>query len=304
MSSTLLQLVQAASVEMGLTLPSSVVGNTATDVQQLYYLANALGGELQREYPWQALNRQHRFYTQYLTTTGDVTNGSYTVTNIPTTASLSTDYMVTGVGISQDTGVASVDSATQVTLNQQATETGTGVTLYFGQTKYDLPSDFDRQIDRTHYDKSKRWEMLGPETPQQWEFLLSSYISTGPRMRYRIMGNKFQIWPITSTNEFLGFEYVSNGWAESSDGTPQSSFLADSDTCIYPDRLMVLGIKKKYFEVKGFDTTAFERDFQAQLSIARSNDSGSPTLSMSPKPSTVLIGFENIPDGSIYGQGG
>jgi hypothetical protein len=27
------------------------------------------------------------------------------------------------------------------------------------------------------------------------------------------------------------------------------------------------------------------------------------TLSMAPKMSSVLIGFENIPDGSIYGQG-
>ena len=49
MASTLLQLVQNASVEMGLAMPQTVVGNTAADVQQLYYLANALGGELARE---------------------------------------------------------------------------------------------------------------------------------------------------------------------------------------------------------------------------------------------------------------
>lgn len=303
MSQTLLQLVQAASVEMGLSLPTQVVGNSSSDVQQLYYLANALGSELQRQFTWQALNKQYRFYTQYLITTGNVTSGSAVVTNIPDTSTLSTNFMVTGTGISQDTGILSIDSATQVTLNQQATASGTGVTLNFGQTKYNLPSDYDRQINRTHYDKSKRWEMLGPETPQQWEFLLSSYISTGPRIRYRIMGGQFQIWPITTTNEFLGFEYVSNAWVDDSGGTPKTSFTADTDTCIFPDRLMVLGLKKKYFEVKGFDSTAFDRDYQVQLSIAKSNDAGAPTLSMSPKPSSVLVGFENIPDGSIYGQG-
>ena len=48
MASTLLQLVQNASVEMGLAMPNYVVGNPAADVQQLYYLANALGNELAR----------------------------------------------------------------------------------------------------------------------------------------------------------------------------------------------------------------------------------------------------------------
>lgn len=302
MSSTLLQLVQQASAEMGLTIPTQVVGNTDTQVTQLYYLINALGNEIRREYPWEALNKAYRFTTQYLITTGNVTSGSTVVTNIPSTATLSTNYMLTGTGINQDTYIQSVDSATQVTLSQAASASGTGVTLNFGQTIYQLPSDFDRQIDRTHYDKSKRWEMLGPETAQQWEFLKSSYISTGPRMRYRFIGGNFQIWPQVTTNEYLGYEYVSNGWVNNAT-TPISSFAADTDTCIFPDRLMVLGLKLKFFEVKGFDTTAYYRDYINQLSIAKSNDGGSQTLSMAPKMSSVLIGFENIPDGSIYGQG-
>ena len=287
---------------MGLTIPTQVVGNTDTQVTQMLYLINSVGNELRREYPWEALNIPYRFTTQFLITTGDVTQNSAVVTNIPSTAGLSAYYMLAGTGINQDTYILSVDSSTQVTLTQAASASGTGVTLNFGQTIYPLPSDFDRQIDRTHYDKSKRWEMLGPETAQQWEFLKSSYISTGPRMRYRFIGGNFQIWPNVTTNEYLGYEYVSNGWVNQTT-TPQSSFTADTDTCIFPDRLMVLGLKLRFFEVKGFDSTAYYRDFYQQLNIAKSNDGGSMTLSMAPKMSSVLIGFENIPDGSIYGQG-
>jgi hypothetical protein len=76
-----------------------------------------------------------------------------------------------------------------------------------------MPSDYDRKIDRTDWDKTKHWEMLGPETAQQWEWLLSGYISTGPRIRYRIFGGYFQIWPMVTTADTLGFEYVSNAWA-------------------------------------------------------------------------------------------
>lgn len=303
MPQTLLQLVQTASAELGLTVPTIVVGSNDIQVTQFYYLANALGKEVSREFPWEELNKAYRFYTQYLETTGDVVENTTTLTNLADTTGLSSNYMVSGVGIAQDTYVVSVLSPTSVSISQIASSSAVGTTLNFSQTIYPLPSDWDRQIDRTHYDKSKRWEMLGPETAQQWEFLKSSYISTGPRMRYRIMGGKFQIWPMVSTNEYLGYEYVSTNWALSQGGTGKAQFSDDTDTCIFQDRLMTLGLKKKFLEAKGLSSEAVSSEYYQQLSIAKSNDAGSATLSMAPKPSSVLIGFENIPDGSIYGQG-
>jgi hypothetical protein len=289
---------------MGLAVPTQVAGNTSTDVIQLNYLINAAGYELSREFPWEALNREYRFYTQYQQSNGVVTANSATITGVDAAvvtainAATATNWMITGTGINQDTYIVTA-TGTTVTVSQLPTASGT-VQLTFGQTKYPLPSDYDRQIDRTHYDKSKRWEMLGPESPQQWQFLKSSYISTGPRMRYRIMGGEFQIWPIISTNEYLGYEYISNAWADSAAGVPQTSFVLDTDTCIFPDRLMVLALKKKYFEVKGFDSSSYQRDYDMELNISKANDQGSATLSFAPRAANVLIGYENIPD-SNYG---
>lgn len=298
---TMLALVQQATGEMGLTVPTSVAGNSNADTVQQLALLNAVGYEVARKFDWEALNKEYRFTVNYLSSSAGVTNNNATITGISSTATLAANtWMVSGIGIPQDCYIQSVDSSTQVTLNQKANQTGT-FTLSFGQTKYSLPSDFDRQINRTHFDKSKHWEMLGPETPQQWQWLKSSYISTGPRIRYRILGGYFQIWPIITTNEYLGFEYVSNAWATSSGGTAQTSFLADTDTCIFPDRLMVLGLKKKYFEIKGFDVSSLTRDYEDELAIAKGNDQGAPTLSMAPRVSSILIGWENIPD-SNYGS--
>jgi len=303
---TLLQLVQQATGEMGLAVPTQVAGNTSTDVIQLNYLINAAGYELSREFPWEALNREYRFYTQYQQSYGDVVTGSSTITGLDASvvtainAVGATNWMITGTGINQDTYITGTPTSTSVTVSQLPTATG-NVYLTLGQTKYSLPSDYDRQTDRTHYDKSKRWEMLGPETPQQWQFLKSSYISTGPRMRYRIMGGEFQIWPIISTNEYLGYEYISNAWADSAAGVPQTSFVLDTDTCIFPDRLMVLALKKKYFEVKGFDSSSYQRDYDMELNISKANDQGSATLSFAPRAANVLIGYENIPDANYGG---
>lgn len=300
---TMLQLIQQVVRELGtMSAPSAVASSTNIDTIQTLALLNAVGYELNRIHQWQYLTKEYRFTTVYYQYTGNSTNGSTSLTGMSSITGLDSNFMVSGTGINQDTYVSSA-SGTTVVLTRAATVTATGTTFTFAQTKYSLPSDYDRQVDRTHFDKTQRWELLGPESAQQWQWLKSSYISTGPRVRYRILGNTFQIWPMVSSNNYLGFEYVSNLWVTATGGTAptKTAFTADDDTCIYPDRLMVLGTKLKYFETKGFDTTALYRDYTHQLNLAKSHDSGSPTLSFAPRPSSVLIGWENIPD-SNYGS--
>jgi hypothetical protein len=299
---TMLQLVQQVTNELGIGTPTTVAGNLNQDVIQILALMNASGYELMTKADWRQLTRQHTFYTEALSTTGTWTTSAATITGIPDTSTLSTSYQVTGVGIPNATYVTSVDSGTQVTLNYYPTEGQVGGGLVFQKVKYALPSDYQSTVNRTHWDKSKRWEMLGPESPQQWEWLLSGYISTGPRIRWRLLGNYFQIWPGVNAGELLGFEYRSTAWAESSSGVPKQSFTADNDTCIYPDRLMVLSTKLKYFEAKGFDTTALYRDYLMVLETVVGQDTASPNLSFAPRPGTVLIGYDNIPDSGYGGD--
>jgi hypothetical protein len=299
MSSTMLQLVQQATGELGLAVPFSVAGNTAQDTMQQLALLNAVGYELVREpaFNWQALTTEYRFTSQWTIQTGNVTIGSSVITGIPSTAAIvAGTYMVTGNGINQDTYVQSVDSPTQITMSQAAAASGTGVTLTFAQTKYAFPVDYQRIIDRTQWDKSKHWEMLGPESPQQWQWLKSGYIATGPRIRWRILGNTFQIWPGVSTSEYLGFEYISKYWVNDVSGTPKGSFTSDTDTCQFDDRLMVAGMKLKYWGIKGFETQILQDEFDSILSSVKGEEQGAPMLSFAPRLSSYLLGPENIPD--------
>ena len=296
MSQTMLQLVQQVTAELNLAVPTYVAGNPSQDVQQVLALMNAAGYELTKEYDWQALSKEYRFYTNYVNTTGSCIQNGYVITGIPTTAGLSNNFMVTGNSFPQDTYIVTVDSSTQVTVSQKCSSTQVNQSVLFSQTIYALPSDYETITDRTQWDKSKHWEMLGPEDAQQWQWLKSGYISTGPRLRWRILGTTFQIWPPMNTSEYLGFEFRSNGWAISSAGTVQQYFMADTDTTLFDDRLMVLYTKLKYFQVKSFDTTALTQDYMRYLSIVKANDKGSPNLSFSPQPSKVLIGYANIPD--------
>lgn len=300
MSATMLQLIQRATGEMGLSVPSSVAGNSTQDVVQQLALLNAVGNELARQHEWQALNKAYTFTVQFSTITGDTVVDTSNLTNASSISGIDATYQISGLGINQATYVSAAPSGSTIPLSQPATSTNTTATYTLTKVKYAMPSDYDRQIDSTHWDKSKHWVMLGPESAQQWEWLISGYISTGPRIRYRIFGSYFQIWPAIGTNDVLGFEYVSNAWAANASGTPQTTFTADTDTCVFPDVLMVLGLKNKYFQVKGLGPI-YQDDYDMQLSIAKANDAGSATLSFAPRPADVLIGWANIPD-SQYGS--
>lgn len=296
MSQTMLQLVQQTAAELNLAVPSYVVGNTSQDVQQLLALMNGAGYDLLKEHDWQALQVQYRFYTQAINCNATAVNGStsLTVANGVDLTSVTKQWQITGSNINQDTNVVSVNGQV-ITMSQMASGSGTGA-IVLAQTAYDLPPDFETITDRTHWDKTKHWEMLGPEDAQQWQWLKSGYISTGPRIRWRILDNQFQIWPPMNTQEYLGWEYRSKGWVRSAMGDVKNSFTADTDTTVLDDRVMVLATKLKYFQIKSFDTTALSQDYQRYLSVAKANDKGAPNLSFAPYPSKVLIGYANIPD--------
>jgi hypothetical protein len=291
----MLQLVQQVTAELNLAIPTYVQGNTSQDVQQVLALMNRAGYDLVKEYDWQALELEYRFYTTAITTTCDTINNTYNLLNVGNVTGLNSNYSVVGTNVPQDTYVESVAGST-VTVSQLASATSVGGTVTFSQTKYDLPPDFETITDNTHWDKTKHWQMLGPEDAQQWQWLKSGYISTGPRIRWRILGGQFQIWPPYNTQEYLGFEYRSKGWARSAAGAVKNSFTVDTDTTVLDDTVLVLATKLKYFQIKSFDTTSLQQDYNRYLSVAKANDKGSATLSFAPYPSKVLIGYANIPD--------
>ena len=296
MSYNLLQMVQQVTAELNLAVPTYVIGNPSQDVQQILALMNRAGYDLVKEYDWQALELEYRFYTTAITTTCNTVNGTEILTAIPDTTGLDNTYSIVGTSIPQDTYVDQVLSSTSVTTTQQASATSVGGTVTFSKTKYPLPPDYETITDNTHWDKTKHWQMLGPVDAQQWQWLKSGYISTGPRVRWRILGGEFQIWPPYNTQEYLGFEYRSKGFVRNVAGDVLNSFSADTDTTVLDDTIMVLATKLKYFQIKSFDTTSLQSDYMRYLNIAKANDKGSATLSFAPQPSAVLIGWANIPD--------
>lgn len=297
MATTLLELAQSVTGELGLKAPSAIIDSSDATARQLLALFNRVGQQLYTETDWQFLFAEHRFQTVAYQYTGDVTAGSNIISNLSSVAGLSTDFMVTGTGIMQDTFLTNVGSTT-ATLNIPSSVTATGQTFTFGRALYDMPSDYDHIINKTEYNKTNRWSVIGPKSAQEWQWLKSSYITTGPRMRFRIIDNKLALWPMPTTAVTIGFEYVSNAWTNGANG---SKFTADTDTCKFPDTLMVMGVKMRFLEAKGLDSTAEANYFLRELSKFKAQNAGADTLSLAPRTAGMLLTNSNLPD-SGYGM--
>ena len=313
-NATLLQIVDRAWDEMALgSTPATVIGNTDSAVIQLLNLSNGIGNDLVREHEWQAITKEYRFTTVYYTYTATLSTSSTTITALSSTTGLTTNptfFAVTGAGIPSDTFLVSVNAgAATAVLSRTPTTAGTAVSLTFSQVMYSMPSDYDRLVPQTEWDKTQHWEVLGPASGQQWQFLKSGEIATGPRSRVRVLADKFQVWPPFGAERYMGFEYVRTSWilATTAADVSKAYFTADTDTCVFNDRLMIESLKLRMAKAGGFEwlmkfysARDIEHGFSTGLlDRCKAADASAPVLSMGRTRVAHLISEDNVQDSNF-----
>jgi len=309
----LLQIVQAVTGELGLVQPSVVIGATDLQTLQLYNLVNRCGDNLKRDHDWTVLQTLFTLdVTAPTVTTGNLTNGSAVITNIPSTAAITAEtFVVTGSAIPVAARVLSVDSATQVTMDMVATGTVTGTTLTFAKDTYPENADFDRFLNGTAWDRTNRWALLGPDSPQLDEYHRSGIVTTGPRRHFRQVGNlvagTYRLWPPPATVDTpfqIAWEYLSLDWVRVHGGsTLAASMVNDDDTPLFDSQALILGTKWRFLEAKGIPTAASMqveyRDYVEQL---KARDGGAPTLNMGRRFEPYLLSPWNVQDANWPGN--
>jgi len=301
MSYTLLQLVDQMSAELGLTQPATVIGSSNNQTVQILALANRLGKDLVRDYEWQRLVQAYIWQTQNaVSTTGDITANSRVITNIPNTSGLQVGNVITGTGQTPYAEILTIDSSSQVTLNAPVTTSTASVSMTFAKQDYDLPSGYDRMISDTNWDRTDHWRNLGTKSSQDWQFLQGGIISIGPRERYRIYNNKFRIFQALTTVYNFSFEYVSNWWvcATGSDQGTKAAYTADTDTCVFPDDLMLAGLKFYFLKAKKLDYSIELGEFMRTLSYCKAQDVPVSAMSLAPVGMNQLVGPWSVQDGN------
>lgn len=140
-----------------------------------------------------------------------------------------------------------------------------------------VPSDFDRFIDETMFNRSRKRPVFGPITPQEWQFT-KSVVSTTIVEHWRQRGDSIMLTPTPTAGDTYAYEYVAVNWCQSEAGTAQSAWAADTDTGILPEELMTDGVVWRFLRAKGFDYAEAMRTYELQVAQAVARDGGKKNL--------------------------
>ena len=294
--------------------PTTIINNPDQTAMLLLSQANLAGEALARtpQGGWTQMMREYDFSTNAVgPVSGSVANvgvGGVAQITIPSTAGIvAATWYGFGLGLPNNAIVKSIDSGTKLSMNVVATVTGNGQ-FTFGQSDYPLPSDFERPIDNTMWDRTRYWAMRGPQSPQQWQMYKSSIIGKAAierRWRIRNIGgtNLFSIDPVpTDKGAALVFEYVSNGWCKSAGGAYQSQWLADTDIGVLDEYLIQLGTRWRMLRRLGISYSEELDEYERQVSKAAAQDGGAAVLSIVPVNAwNFLTPYGNVQDGNFPG---
>ena len=306
MSRSLLGLIDQASGEMGLAQPASVIGIAINQTMQLLALTQRLGLDLVREFQWNQLVKAYIFQTTAAQTKlAAVTAAGTTTMTVQQGSAVPVAGMVlSGTGIAPYTELVSFTSSGPnyiLTLSMPTTAAIAGnAVITFAYQDYAMPSDYDRMIADSSWDRTNHWRNLGTKSSQEWQTLQGGLISVGPRERFRVYANKLRIFPALTSVSNMAFEYVSNYWvlASGDSAATKSSFTIDTDTAIFPDDLMLAGIKYYFLRAKKLDFGIELAEFNNILDVRKSQDVPIPAQSLAPIRVPELVGPWSIADGN------
>lgn len=354
MSRTLLQMIQTAQQELGLfPVDTAVTTSTKQITNQMYGFIQADLEEIRRrnDKGWIKLQTEFNLVVNPpVTMTGNLNANSPVIVNVSSGISLLYDafgnqifdafgapiytignaastiepqyFMAAGPGIPAAARVLSVPGPNVIVLNMEAASTTVGANLVFSQDTYKMPQDFDFYQNRTWWDRTNRWELLGPDSPQLDQWHRSGIVATGPRRHFRNMGpfkNNYRIWPppaeITNPLQVV-FEYLSTNAVVEHGGTIPSysgptpnvtkftyNFLNDDDTCVLDDRALIMGVKWRFWEQKGMNWLSKRREWENRIDWLIATDGGSQTLSLVKRQAPLFISGLNVQDGYFPGTG-
>lgn len=171
------------------------------------------------------------------------------------------------VALARDAGRDALERANWVQLDIAAKVTGDGTT-----TLFTLPPDWDRF---SPGDKSPNGALVsskypltpldGPVNTEDLNLLKALNVSI-VRPVWRIIGGSLELFPAPALAEIITFNYYSSNWILAADGiTRQSDWVADTDTSLINEDIIMKGALWRWLKSKGLDYADEFRAYEASL---------------------------------------
>ena len=137
-----------------------------------------------------------------------------------------------------------------------------------------LPTDFDRFMPETLWDRTNKRLISGPIGATEWNSRRAHDDYDSARRKYIHRGGQIDVWPTMAGGESLAFEYVSKYWVDSDgDGTGISdTFTNDTSTPLIDEELITLGAIYEYLRSKSLPAQAAAAAYEERFETLTDND--------------------------------
>jgi hypothetical protein len=163
---------------------------------------------------------------------------------------------------------------------QALTKELTFVTVAAEEQTNAVAADFDFCIADTAYNRDQARKLRGPLTPEAWQALKASLVTSVTGDLFRIRGDAFLMLPAPTAGELIAYEYSSAYWAKSSAGVAKAQYTADEDLTFLPETLIQLGVIWRFKQAKGLDYGEDMSTYERALQRAVGRDGGEAAIVM------------------------
>lgn len=141
-----------------------------------------------------------------------------------------------------------------------------------------IPTDFDRFVDETFWNRSRRRPVHGPQTAEEWQTLKATATPAVTDV-WRQRGDTILILPEPAAGQTYAFTYISKNWCQSESGTAQPAWAGDTDTAKLDEQLHTLGLAWRYLQARGMDYAEAMATYEREVARAIAKDGGRRRLS-------------------------
>ncbi|CAB4139725.1 hypothetical protein UFOVP353_4 [uncultured Caudovirales phage] len=159
-----------------------------------------------------------------------------------------------------------------------------------------VPSDFDRYLNHTMFNRTRSEKIYGPLTNFEWQVDKGGFAGLSIRAAFRFRGGDILITPVPTAGDSIYYEFITKNWCESASGTAQEKFQADTDISLIDEELLTKDITWRFLKAKGLDYSEEFQEFQVELANFRARDGGARIIDAAQEPNDDV--FVNIPDGN------
>lgn len=165
------------------------------------------------------------------------------------------------------------------------------------QTNTPIPSDLDRFLPDSFFNRTTQRQIEGPLTPQQWQAIKARPVFGRVYLAFRQRDGVFLVTPVPPAGQTIAYEYISKNWAKSSANVGKSEFTSDDDSSYLSEELIIQGLRWRWKQAKGLPYAEDMETYERNVEKALGEDGAASSLNLA---GTYAFPWRpNIPEGNF-----